>query len=196
MADDARAAAAGGLIKVKLGGSDDLDMARIEAVRAAAPDARLFCDANEGWTRDRLVDYVPDLHRLGVEMIEQPVPAADDVCLRGLDLPMRLCADESYHLAADAPGLVGKYDMVNVKLDKTGGLTGGLEAVRAARALGLDMMVGCMLGTSLAMAPAILAGQGAAFVDLDAPLLLARDRAFPVRYEGGRLFPADQRLWG
>ena len=170
-----------GLLKIKLGAGDE-DIARLEAIRHARPDVRLICDANEGWTVEQLVSYAGTLARLGVEMVEQPCPAGADEGLRGLKLPVALCADESCHVAADVAALVGKYDLVNIKLDKAGGITGALALADAAKAHGMGIMVGCMLATSLAMAPGIIVGQHARYVDLG-PLALSRDRTPPVRYQ-------------
>lgn len=183
------------LLKVKLGEREG-DVARIEAIRKARPDVRLICDANEGWSIDQLKSYAAPLARLGVEMIEQPLPAAQDEALRGLGLPLLLCADESCHVAADVAGLVGKYDLANVKLDKAGGIAGALELIAAAKANKMGLMVGCMLGTSLAMAPGLIAGQHARYVDLDGPLALSRDRSPPMVFDGGMVSPASSALWG
>jgi L-alanine-DL-glutamate epimerase-like enolase superfamily enzyme len=182
------------LLKIKLGTPED--MPRLEAVREGAPDARLIVDANEGWTAEVYADLAPHLLRLGVAMVEQPLPAGDDDALGGIDRPLPVCADESCHDRASLPGLAGKYDMVNVKLDKTGGLTEALALKAAAEAEGFDVMVGCMVGSSLAMAPAVLVAQGAAIVDLDGPLLLASDRDPPLRFEGSVLYPPAPALWG
>jgi L-Ala-D/L-Glu epimerase len=183
------------LLKLKIGAGEG-DIERIEAVRRARPDVRLICDANEGWSVDQLANYAGDLARLGVEMIEQPCPAGTDEGLRDLKLPVLVCADESCHVAADVERLVGKYDLVNIKLDKAGGITGALELAAAAKRRQMSIMVGCMLGTSLAMAPGILAGQHAEYVDLDGPLALARDRIPPMKYREGQVFPAPAALWG
>lgn len=182
------------ILKIKLGSSDD--MARLEAVRAGAPDAAIIVDANEGWTAEVYADLAPHLQRLGVRLVEQPLPAGQDEALADMARPVPVCADESCHDRASLAALRGRYDVVNVKLDKTGGLTEALALCKAARAQGFGVMVGCMVGTSLAMAPAILAAQGADFVDLDGPLLLARDRDRPLRYEGSVLYPGDADLWG
>jgi L-alanine-DL-glutamate epimerase-like enolase superfamily enzyme len=182
------------VLKVKLG--TEADMARIEAVRQGAPDAALIVDANEGWTADLYAALAPHLQRLGVRLVEQPLPAGADEALAHMARPLPVCADESCHTADDLPQLYGRYDLVNVKLDKAGGLTGALALVQAARAQGMGVMVGCMVGTSLAMAPAVLAAQGADWVDLDGPLLLARDRAVPLRYDAAGVHPADAGLWG
>jgi L-alanine-DL-glutamate epimerase-like enolase superfamily enzyme len=182
------------LLKIKLGTPDD--MPRLEAVRAGAPQARIIVDANEGWTAEVYSDLAPHLLRLGVEMVEQPLPAGQDDLLAEIARPLPVCADESCHDRASLPGLKGKYDMVNIKLDKTGGLTEALALKAAAEAEGYGVMVGCMVGSSLAMAPAVLLAQGAAIVDLDGPLLLAEDRATPLVFEGSVLHPPPSTLWG
>lgn len=194
MAAAAQANALRPLLKLKLGGSDDLP--RVRAVRDQAPQARLIVDANEAWTPDLLVELAPRLHALGVEMIEQPLPAGRDSALAGIERPVPVCADESCHETADLASLAGKYDAVNVKLDKTGGLTEALRMADAAEALGISLMVGCMIGTSLAMAPAFLVAQRARWVDLDGPLLLANDREPGIGFEGSRMRPAPAELWG
>jgi L-Ala-D/L-Glu epimerase len=194
MAAAAREEAHRPLLKLKLTGAGDLD--RVRAVRAGAPKATLIVDANEAWTLDHLRDYGPILPELGVALIEQPLPAGKDEALAALPHPVPLCADESCHTSADLPDLVGRYDYVNIKLDKTGGLTEALILLNAARAGGFKIMVGCMVGSSLAMAPAMLLAQGAEFVDLDAPLLLARDRQPGLRYEGSVVYPPKPNLWG
>ncbi|MGR3542415.1 MAG: N-acetyl-D-Glu racemase DgcA [Hasllibacter sp.] len=182
------------LLKVKLGTGDDVP--RIEAARAGAPKARLVADANEGWTADLYAEIAPVLVRLGLEMVEQPLPRGEDGALGEMARPLPVCADESCHVTGDLPRLAGLYDMVNVKLDKTGGLTEALRLRRAAREGGFGVMVGCMVGTSLAMAPAVLAAQGAAVTDLDGPLLLAEDRDPPLRFDAAGVHPADPALWG
>ncbi len=182
------------LLKLKLSGPDDL--ARIEAVRENAPAARLIVDANEGWSLDDYVELAPKLAGLGVDLIEQPLPAGKDAALAGMRRPVPVCADESCHDSASLAGLAGLYDAVNIKLDKTGGLTEALELKDAAGAQGYEIMVGCMLATSLAMAPATLVAQGARFVDLDGPLLLDRDRAEGLNYEDSLLHPPEPALWG
>ena len=182
------------LLKVKLGTPED--MPRLEAVRGGAPDARIVVDANEGWTAELYAELAPHLVRLGVEMVEQPLPAGRDDMLGAIERPLPVCADESCHDRASLPGLRGKYDMVNIKLDKAGGLTEALALREAALAEGYRVMVGCMVGTSLAMAPAVLVAQGAAVVDLDGPLLLAADRPHPLRYDEAGVHPPDAGLWG
>jgi L-alanine-DL-glutamate epimerase-like enolase superfamily enzyme len=182
------------LLKIKLGGEGDL--ARVRAVRAGAPQARLIVDANEAWTPAMLPEYLPEMARLGVSLVEQPLPAGRDEALAHTSRAVPVCADESCHTSADVKALVGRYDFVNVKLDKTGGLTEALRLIAAAESQRLGIMVGCMVGTSLAMAPALLVANRAAFVDLDGPLLLAQDRPDGLRYAEGRVFPPAPALWG
>ncbi|WP_306047873.1 N-acetyl-D-Glu racemase DgcA [Nioella sp. MMSF_3534] len=182
------------LLKIKLGTPDD--MARLEAVREGAPKSPIIVDANEGWTAEVYADLAPHLLRLGVQMVEQPLPAGQDDMLAEIERPLPVCADESCHDRASLPGLKGKYDMVNIKLDKTGGLTEALALRDAARAEGYQVMVGCMVGSSLAMAPAVLVAQGAEVVDLDGPLLLAEDRDSPLVYDAAGVHPASAELWG
>lgn len=194
MGEAAARAAHRPLLKVKLGTADDA--ARIAAVRAAAPGARLIVDANEGWRAADLERNLTACAEAGVVLIEQPLPAADDAALAQVRRPVPICADESLHDRASLAGLAGRYDAINIKLDKAGGLTEALALAEAAQAVGLDLMVGCMVGTSLAMAPALLLAQRAAVVDLDGPLLLARDREPGLRYEGSTVFPPQPELWG
>lgn len=194
MADAAAAAAARPLLKVKLGGPGD--PARIAAVRTAAPDSALIVDANEGWTAANLMDNLAACAEAGVRLIEQPLPARDDAALASCPHAVPICADESVHDRASLAGLRGRYDAVNIKLDKTGGLTEALAVAAAARSLGFDLMVGCMVSTSLAIAPALLVAQGARYVDLDGPLLLARDRPDGLRFDGSIVHPATPALWG
>ncbi len=183
-----------GLLKIKLGGERDLE--RVAAVRKGAPRSRLIVDANEGWSIDDYLRFAPELKALGVTMIEQPLPAAEDTALDGLPRPVPLCADESCHDRSSLPGLGRRYDMINIKLDKAGGLTEALALRDAAHKAGLGIMVGCMVGTSLAMAPGIVLAQDAAVVDLDGPLLLERDREHGIEYENGWMQSPDARLWG
>lgn len=183
------------LLKVKLGGEGVLP--RLEAVRAAAPAPRLIVDANEAWSLDQLRHLLPDLQRLRVDLIEQPLPAGEDAGLASLGpCPVPLCADESLHTRADLEQLRGRYQAVNIKLDKTGGLTEALDLATTARSLGFKTMVGCMVGTSLSMAPAALVAQGAAFVDLDGPLMLQRDRDGGFRYSQGEMAGTVPSIWG
>lgn len=182
------------LIKIKLGAEGDVE--RLRAIRAARPVAALIVDANEGWDKSFYEAVLPVLVELNIAMIEQPLPSNDDEVLRDLPRPIPICADESCHISADIPKLVGKYDMVNVKLDKTGGLTEALALVDAANAAKLPYMIGCMIATSLAMAPAQLLAANARFVDLDGPLFLAQDREYAIHYDGGWMYPAKRELWG
>ncbi len=182
------------LLKIKLGTADD--MPRLEAVRAGAPGAKIIVDANEGWSAEIYADLAPHLVRLGVALVEQPVPAGEDDALLGMDRPLPVCADESCHDRASLPKLKGKYDVVNIKLDKTGGLTEALALRDAARAEGYDIMVGCMIGSSLAMAPATLVAQGAMVTDLDGPLLLGEDRDTPLQFDSEGVHPPTTELWG
>ncbi len=182
------------ILKIKLGTPDD--MPRLEAVRKGAPNARLIVDANEGWTAPVYADLAPHLLRLGVELVEQPLPAGQDDMLAEIARPLPVCADEACFDRASLDGLRGKYDVVNLKLDKTGGLTEGLLTRDLARAMGFRVMVGCMVGSSLAMAPAVLLAQGAGWADLDGPLLLAEDRPHPLRYDADGVHPPDPQLWG
>lgn len=194
MAEATAKAAHRPLLKIKLGG--DGDEARIAAVRKAAPDAELIVDANEAWTDGNLERHLAACASAGVTMIEQPLPAGHDQALAKIKRAVAVCADESVHDRASLEGLRERYDAINIKLDKTGGLTEALAMAEAAKALGFDLMVGCMVATSLAMAPAIMIAQGARVVDLDGPLLLAKDRDDGLRYEGSTVYPPDAGLWG
>jgi len=182
------------ILKIKLGTPDDME--RVEAVRAGAPKSRIIVDANEGWSADVYAELAPHLVRLGVSLVEQPLPAGDDEALRGIDRPLPVCADESCHDRESLPGLKGKYDVVNIKLDKTGGLTEALALRNAAKAEGYKVMVGCMVGSSLAMAPAVLVAQGALVTDLDGPLLLAEDRDEGLTFDEAGVHPPKAALWG
>lgn len=182
------------ILKIKLG--TEGDMPRLEAVRAGAPRSRIIIDANEGWTPEVYTDLAPHLLRLGVELVEQPLPAGQDDMLAEIARPLPVCADESCFDRASLAALKGKYDMVNLKLDKTGGLTEGLLTRDLACQMGFKVMVGCMVGSSLAMAPAVLLAQGADWTDLDGPLLLAEDRAHPLKYDDEGVHPSDAMLWG
>ncbi len=194
MAAQARDNAWRPLLKVKIGG--DNDKARISAVTEAAPSSRIILDANEGWTDANIVENLAFAAEHGIALIEQPLPAGHDAILRTIAHPVPICADESVHEAKNLEALVGLYDAVNIKLDKSGGLTAALTLRDRARELGFDVMVGCMVGTSLAMAPAVLLAQGAEYVDLDGPLLLARDRQPGLVYKGSLVSPPDRMLWG
>jgi L-Ala-D/L-Glu epimerase len=182
------------ILKIKLGTADD--MARLEAVRAGASKAQIIVDANEGWTAEVYADLAPHLIRLGVALVEQPLPAGADDSLAEIARPLPVCADESCHDRASLAGLGGKYDMVNIKLDKAGGLTEALALKVAALAQGYGVMVGCMVGSSLATAPATLLAQGAAYTDLDGPLLLAEDRPHPLAFDDKGVHPPTTQLWG
>ncbi|EEW24792.1 N-acetyl-D-Glu racemase DgcA [Rhodobacter ferrooxidans] len=182
------------ILKIKLG--TEADMPRLEAVRAGAPRSTIIIDANEGWSAEVYSALAPHLLRLGVAMVEQPLPAGADDLLAEIARPVPVCADESCHDRASLPGLRGKYDMVNIKLDKTGGLTEALALKAQAQAEGYGVMIGCMVGSSLAMAPATLLAQSAAYVDLDGPLLLAEDRDNPLRYDDAGVHPPTPALWG
>lgn len=182
------------MLKIKLGTPDD--MPRLEAVRRGAPKARIIVDANEGWSAAIYADLAPHLLRLSVALVEQPLPAGEDEALIGMARPVPVCADESCHDRASLPGLRGKYDVVNIKLDKTGGLTEALALRDAARAEGFGIMVGCMVGSSLAMAPATLVAQGALVTDLDGPLLLAEDRENALIFDAAGVHPPRPELWG
>jgi L-Ala-D/L-Glu epimerase len=195
---DMRAAAAKAAarprLKIKLGTPEDID--RLKAVRDGAPNATLIVDANEGWSIQDLDRLLPTLAAENVALIEQPLPADNDAALKDFASPIPLCADESMHSAKDVAALADRYSAINIKLDKTGGLTEALDAVRAAQAAHLKIMIGCMVGSSLAMAPAVLLTPFADFVDLDGPLLLATDREPSLRFEGSTLFPPEPSLWG
>lgn len=182
------------VLKLKLGGEGDIE--RLRAVRAGAPDTTIVVDANEGWSDEAYRTLAPVLLDLGVTMVEQPMPSAADDVLHNMDRPLPVCADESCHDSTTLSQLVGKYDMVNIKLDKTGGLTEALRVKQQAVELGFGVMVGCMIGSSLAMAPAHLVAQGVDLVDLDAPLLLAEDRASPLQINGSVIQPPVPSLWG
>jgi L-alanine-DL-glutamate epimerase-like enolase superfamily enzyme len=183
------------LLKVKLGGGDR-DAERIAAVRRAAPNADLIVDANEGWSERDLERNLAACAQAGVALIEQPLPEGGDAALVGMARPIPVCADESVHDRASLAALDGKYDAINIKLDKAGGLTEALALASEAERRGLGIMVGCMVATSLAMAPAVLIAQRARIVDLDGPLLLARDRPHGLRYDGSIVYPSDPALWG
>ena len=182
------------LLKLKLTGEGDL--ARVARVRRGAPNSRLIVDANESWTPDVLVSLLQPLADLGVELIEQPLPAGNDAALADIEHAVLLCADESCHTSADVAGLADRYDVVNIKLDKTGGLTEALRLRKVLSEKNVGVMVGCMIGTSLGIAPAAIAAHGVPFIDLDAPLWLAKDRPHGLVFEGSMLHPARPALWG
>ena len=194
MAEAARANARRPMLKLKIGGADDLGA--VAAVHAAAPHARLIVDANEALSFDELRRLAPELARLEVKLLEQPLAAAEDAALEGYESAVPLCADESLHTRAELAACARRYGLVNIKLDKTGGLTEALALAAEARAMGLGLMVGCMVATSLAMAPALILAQGAAFVDLDGPLLLTRDREPGLTITGSVIEPPSPDLWG
>ena len=195
MAAAAKANPSAPILKLKLGG-DDVDLARVEAVREAAPAARLLIDANESWSPSHFEKIVPALKRLGVELIEQPFPADADEVLLTLDHPVPVCADESCHTGDDLARLTSRYEVINVKLDKTGGPTEALHLCQQARKAGFKLLIGCMIGTSLGMAPARLLASIADYVDLDGPLLLARDREHGLSYQNNRIGIPSRELWG
>ncbi len=195
MAAAAAVAAELPILKLKLQG-DDLDLARVKGVRESAPAARLLLDANESWSPEHYRKIIPALHELGVELIEQPFPANADEVLENLDHPIPVCADESCHTTADLRRLTNRYDMINVKLDKTGGLTEALRLCDRARDSGFKLLIGCMVCTSLGIAPARLLASNADLVDLDGPLLLGRDREHGLAYTNGRLALPSAQLWG
>jgi len=194
MAQAARAAAGRPLLKIKLSGENDRE--RLRAIRLAAPKSELIADANQTWDEGNLAENLAACAEVGVTLIEQPLPAANDAALAGVAHSIVICADESLHDSASISRLAGRYDAVNIKLDKAGGLTEALKLKGEAKREGLDMMVGCRLGTSLAMAPALLLAQGAIFADLDGPLFLTADRPHGLRYEEGLVHPGGRELWG
>ncbi len=194
MAAQAKAAAHMPLLKLKIGGEGD--EARLAAVRAAAPNARLIADANEAWDVGSMHRLLSACRGAGVEVVEQPLPAGVDAILEGMPRSVPLCADESLHVRQDLARIAARYDAVNIKLDKAGGLTEALALAAEAEARGLKIMAGCMVATSLAMAPALLLAQRATWVDLDGPLLLARDRDEGLRYSAGMIAPPPRALWG
>jgi len=194
MREKAREHAHRPLLKIKLGGKGD--MARLKAVCDGAPNAAIIVDANEGWDAQTYLALAPEMLQLGVKAVEQPLPAGDDEALGKIERSLPVCADESCHDRASLPALVGKYDMVNIKLDKTGGLTEALKLRDEAISLGFQIMVGCMVASSLAMAPAVLVAQGAALTDLDGPLLLAKDRRSALKYDELGVHPSRPELWG
>lgn len=182
------------LLKIKLGGEGDL--ARLQAVREGAPNTDIIIDANEGWDADTYRNLAPELVNLGVKMVEQPMPAGNDDALLEVERVLPVCADESCHDRHSLEALKGKYDLINIKLDKTGGLTEALKLRADAEAMGFGIMVGCMVGSSLAMAPATLVAQGVAYTDLDGPLLLAEDRSTPLKFDDRYVYPPEPALWG
>ncbi len=182
------------ILKIKLGGTGDVE--RLQAIRTGAPNSRLVVDANEGWTKTDYETLLPELVRLNVDMIEQPFPADEDQALTYLERPIAICADESCHDSMTLPGLEERYDMVNIKLDKTGGLTEALKTKTQAQSRGLKVMIGCMVSTSLSMAPAFFLAQNSELVDLDGPLWLQQDRDHAIRYDDTTMYPPRPELWG
>jgi L-alanine-DL-glutamate epimerase-like enolase superfamily enzyme len=195
MAAAAKANATAPILKLKLGG-DDVDLARVEAVRESAPAVRLLIDANESWSPAHYRSIAPALKKLGVELIEQPFSADADEVLETLDHPIPVCADESCHISADLSRLTNRYEVLNVKLDKTGGLTEALLLTKRARETGFKLLIGCMVCTSLGIAPARILASAADYVDLDGPLLLARDRDYGLSYQDGEIGIPARELWG
>ena len=195
MAENARRHAAMPL-KIKLGGTADEDIGRLRAIRGAAPATALVIDVNEGWDLATLEAVAPVAAELGVELIEQPLPAADDAVLADFSSPVPIGADESFHTVDDLAAIAARYQAINIKLDKTGGLTAAMDVLARASELDVAVMVGCMVATSLSMAPATLLAASADFVDLDGPLLLARDREPGIRYVDGLIHPPESALWG
>ncbi len=194
MAEQARKVAHRRLLKVKVGTGDD--ESRIRAVRAAAPESDIILDANEGWTDETIRHHLEIAREMRIAVIEQPLPAGRDAILATIERPVPVCADESVHLTADLAALRDRYDAINIKLDKTGGLTEAWAMRQEGKRLGFQIMVGCMVGSSLAMAPALLVAQDADFIDLDGPLLLAQDRHPGLNYEGSLVYPPEASLWG
>lgn len=182
------------LLKLKLAGEGDVE--RVAAVREGSPNARIIVDANEGWNEAQYLEMVPELVKLNVEMIEQPFPASDDAALAHLPRPITLCADESCHDSSSLKNIIGRYDMINIKLDKTGGLTEAIALKEEAEKAGLQVMVGCMVATSLAMAPAFIVAQNVQIVDLDGPLLLAEDRQSGIQFDESLMNVYQAALWG
>ncbi|ULJ73165.1 N-acetyl-D-Glu racemase DgcA [Rhizobium gallicum] len=194
MTAQAREYSARALLKVKVGTGDD--ESRIRAVREAAPDSTIILDANEGWPEETLEHHLRIAAEMNIALVEQPLPAGRDEMLAGIPRPVLVCADESVHHTGDLASLRDRYDAINIKLDKTGGLTEALVMKKEAQRLGFQIMLGCMVGTSLAMAPAVLLAQDAEFVDLDGPLLLARDRECGLHYTASLVWPPEASLWG
>lgn len=194
MAEDCLKVAERRVLKVKLGGEGDVE--RMKAVRAALPDASLILDANEAWGESNFAEHMQIAHEINADLIEQPLPSNKDQMLENIDRIVPVCADESLHTRDELEHLKKRYDCINIKLDKTGGLTEALKLKRAAKEHGFAIMVGCMVSTSLSMAPAMLLAQNADFVDLDGPLLLGKDRIPSIKYSGSTIFPPDRDLWG
>lgn len=196
MERSARKAADRPVLKIKLGGPDGKDIERIRAVRMGSPKATLIADANEAWRPENISEHLAVCAECGFSMVEQPLPAKEDAYLATLSRTIPICADESVHDRQTLTRLVGLYDLINIKLDKTGGLTEALALAEEAERLSFGLMIGCMLGTSLAMAPAMILANRAQFVDLDGPLLLAQDRTPPLSFQGSKIYPPASELWG
>jgi len=181
-------------LKLKLGHHEVIES--VQAVRVACPHARIIVDANEAWTPEQFFQFIPDLEKLGVEMIEQPLPAGQDQALDHIECSILLCADESFHGAADLAPLSHRYEVFNIKLDKTGGLTEAIEIAQEIKSAGKKIMLGSMMATSLSLAPALLLAQNASYVDLDSSIWLQQDREFGLQFADGVLSPAKRELWG
>lgn len=194
MAADTKKASGRSVLKIKLGGDGDTE--RMLAVRAAAPTATLILDANEAWNEKTFPSFMKTAHKIKADLIEQPLPSSNDGILENIQRLIPICADESLHTRAELSQLRRRYDCINIKLDKSGGLTEALLLKQEAEAAGFMIMIGCMVSTSLSMAPAMLLAQGAQFVDLDGPLLLAKDRSPAITYDGSTIFPPEPELWG
>ena len=183
------------ILKIKLGGGNE-DLERIKSVRKFAPQSDIIVDANEGWSLDEYNYLMPHFVEAKIKMIEQPFPSQYDGELKNINRPIPICADESCHDTSSLEKCIGKYDVINIKLDKTGGLTEALKLKKNAELRNFDIMVGCMVGSSLAMAPAIYLAQNVKWVDLDGPLLLSEDRKNPLKYSNSKIHPPLKDLWG
>ena len=183
------------ILKIKLGGGNE-DLERIKSVRKFAPQSDIIVDANEGWSLDEYNYLMPHFVEAKIKMIEQPFPSQYDGELKNINRPIPICADESCHDTSSLEKCIGKYDVINIKLDKTGGLTEALKLKKNAELHNFDIMVGCMVGSSLAMAPAIYLAQNVKWVDLDGPLLLSEDRKNPLKYSNSKIHPPLKDLWG
>ena len=183
------------ILKIKLGGGNE-DLERIKSVRKFAPQSDIIVDANEGWSLDEYNYLMPHFVEAKIKMIEQPFPSQSDGELKNINRPIPICADESCHDTSSLEKCIGKYDVINIKLDKTGGLTEALKLKKNAELHNFDIMVGCMVGSSLAMAPAIYVAQNVKWVDLDGPLLLSEDRKNPLKYSNSKIHPPLKDLWG
>ena len=195
MAKEARINASKSILKIKLGGGIK-DIERIEAIKKSAPHSKIIVDANESWSVDDFLKIEPIFYKLGVKMIEQPFQSKEDDHLINIKKNIPICADESCHTSSDLANCINKYDIVNIKLDKTGGLTEAIKLKKQALKLKFEVMIGCMVGTSLSIAPALLLTDDAKWIDLDGPLLLKNDREYPLVYKNDNIFPASKKLWG